>query len=188
MGCDIHLFTERKRNINKTEKWVNIDNFKINLYSGNYELEECYQGRNYTLFSILADVRNYSDNKIISEPKGFPSDSSDIVRNKFEEWEGDGHSHSYLTMKEIYDFYEENKTVKYSGFVNKKGVDEIEKGKMPEWWCQGTNNEEMVYKEWELEDETLKDFINVLETHFISEYYNKEMDCENFRIVFWFDN
>jgi len=103
MGCDIHLFTERKRNINNEEKWVNVDNWKLNPYydkndeeEREYELNSAYGNRNYTLFSLLADVRNYDDNKIISEPKGFPEDASEIVKKHNEYWEGDGHSHSFF--------------------------------------------------------------------------------------------
>ena len=30
MGCDIHLYTELKRKINKENKWVSADRFKLN--------------------------------------------------------------------------------------------------------------------------------------------------------------
>jgi hypothetical protein len=195
MGCDIHLFTERKRNINNEEKWVNVDNWKLNPYydkndeeERKYKLNSAYRNRNYTLFSLLADVRNYDDNKIISEPKGFPTDASEIVKKQNEYWEGDGHSHSFFTMKELYDFYEENKTVNFTGLVDQKGVKEIENGQMPSWWCKASTQEDLVYKEWDFENLTLKDFIDKLESHFKSEYYDKERDCEKFRVVFWFDN
>lgn len=195
MGCDIHLFTERKRNINNEEKWVNVDNWKLNPYydknneeEKEYELISAYRNRNYTLFSLLANVRNYDDNKIISEPKGFPTDASEIVKKQNEYWEGGGHSHSFFTMKELYDFYEENKTVRFTGLVDQKGVQEIENGQMPSWWCKASTQEDLVYKEWEFDNLILKDFIEKLESHFKSEYYDKERDCEKFRVVFWFDN
>jgi len=156
MGCDIHLFTERKRTINNQEKWANVDNWKINPYydgiekqEREYELCSAYRHRNYNLFSILADVRNYRENKPISEPKGIPNDVSEIVQIEKDIWEGDGHSHSYFTMKELYDYYEENKSD---------------------------------------EDTDLKNLIEVLEGHFKDSYYDKDRDCEKYRIVFWFDN
>jgi len=156
MGCDIHLFTERKRAINSQEKWTNVDNWKINPYydgedkqEKEYELNSAYRYRNYNLFSILADVRNYRENKPISEPKGLPNDVSEIVKIENDIWESDGHSHSYFTMKELYDYHEENKSD---------------------------------------EDTDLKNLIEVLEGHFKDSYYEKERDCEKYRIVFWFDN
>jgi len=89
MGCDIHFFVERKVN-------------------GVWELvgdrDTFYSDRNYVLFSILADVRNGSGEYMripISEPKGFPDDMSQTIKSYDEQWSGDWHSKSYLTIKEI---------------------------------------------------------------------------------------
>lgn len=196
MGCDIHLFTENKRIINNKKQWVNIDNWKLNPYykenngdrETKYEINPAYWGRNYALFSLLADVRNYSGNKPISEPKGIPDDVSQIIRSEKDKWGSDGHSHSFLTMKEIYDYYEKNNSVKFSGLVDSDGVKAIEKGDMPNWWCKGSTMTNLVWKEWVQENYVLKNFIKVLEDHFESEFYRKEEDAENYRIVFWFDN
>lgn len=196
MGCDIHLFTERKRSINNEQKWVNADNWKLNPYyeennedgENKYELNSAYSHRNYALFSILADVRNDSENKPISEPKGLPEDISEVVKAESDKWDSDGHSHSYFTMKELYDYYEQNNIVKFSGLVDENGVKEIEAGKMPNWWCKGSTQENLVWKEWKQENYVLKNFIEALEKHFESDYYRKEEDSEKYRIVFWFDN
>ena len=195
MGCDIHLFTERKRSIDSVEKWVNIDNWKLNPYyeedqenEYKYKLNSAFSKRDYRLFSILADVSNYHENKPISEPKGIPEDASEIVKSEIAVWDGDGHSHSYFTMKELYDFYKENPIVKYAGYVSLEDADKIEKGEMPDSWCQGTTEKDKVFKEWTFENYCLKNLIDNLETHFSSEYYDKERDCEKFRIVFFFDN
>jgi hypothetical protein len=191
MGCDIHLFTEKK----KGDKWINIDNWKLNPYydknkddgEREYYINEAYGDRCYSLFAMLADVRNESDNIFISVPKGLPTDMSELVKKESENWDGDGHSYSYFTMKELYDFYESNGTVKYSGLVDEDGIKEIEKGNMPKWWCQGSS-QPLIYKEWTYKNEVFEEFIKKLEQHFESEYYNKENDSENYRIVFWFDN
>lgn len=196
MGCDIHLFTERKETIDGKKRWFNIDNWKLNPYyekdnedgEFEYKLNPSYRARDYELFSILADVRNYSGNKPIAQPKGLPEDVSDTVKAESIKWGSDGHSHSFFTMKELYDYYEENNIVKFSGYVDSKGAKEIEAGKMPSWWCGGSTLEGMVWKEWQQENFGLKNFIDVLEKHFKSEYYRKEEDAENYRIVFWFDN
>jgi len=196
MGCDIHLFTERKISINNEQKWVNADNWKLNPYyeennedgESKYELNSAYGHRNYALFSILADVRNDSENKPIAEPKGLPEDISEVVKAESDKWDGDGHSHSFFTMKELYDYYEQNNIVKFSGLVDANGVKEIEAGKMPNWWCKGSTQKELVWKEWHQENYVIKNFIEALEKHFESDYYRKEEDSEKYRIVFWFDN
>lgn len=196
MGCDIHLFTERKRSINNEQKWVNADNWKLNPYyeennedgESKYNLNSAYRHRNYALFSILADVRNDSENKPISEPKGLPGDISEVVKAESDKWDGDGHSHSFFTMKELYDYYEQNNIVKFSGLVDENGAKEIEAGKMPNSWCKASTRKELIWKEWQQENYVLKNFIEALERHFESEYYRKEEDSEKFRIVFWFDN
>ena len=194
MGCDIHLFTERKRTTNNKQKWVNIDNWKLNHYyekdngECKYELNSAYKCRDYALFSILANVRNDSKNKPISKPRGLPKDVSDVIKSESDRWGIDGHSHSFFTMQELYDYYEQNKIVKFSGLVNEDGVKKIEEGKMPDWWCKMSTLKGLVWKEWQQKNYVLKNFIETLEKHFKSDYYKKEEDSEQYRIVFWFDN
>jgi len=198
MGCDIHLFTERKREINGVEKWVNIDRFKISPYgSGNevehFELVELYGDRNYRLFSMLANVRNYHNNPVISEPKGFPTDCSDYVNKQKESWEGEGHSHSYLTLHEIKEFRKKHKVTKYSGMMSPENAALVDKGEMPNSWCQATRIPNHVYREWECTDDTLSDLVNKLEERAFEEFW-LEIDSDSsqnehkIRIVFWFDN
>ncbi len=93
MGCDIHGFVEIKRN----DKWKLSD-------------VEIPEDRSYDTFAILAGVRNYVNAIPISEPKGLPEDLSEESKNDdniqhLEYWqEGDGHSFSWLTLKEILDY------------------------------------------------------------------------------------
>ncbi len=193
MGCDIHLFTERKKTINQKERWINIDNWKLNSYFGEYEgeaeyeISSAYRGRNYSLFSLLADVRSEDVDVPVSPPKGLPDDVSDAIKKESDVWGIDGHSHSYLTMGELYEHLDKNPTIRYSGLVDENGVEAIKNGFMPEWWCQGSNRP-LTRMEWEHENTVLKDFINTLEEHFESEYYDRATQSEMFRIVFWFDN
>lgn len=68
--------------------------------------EHYYNGRNYYLFSILADVRNgYGDGYVeyICETKGVPDDASIGYKHIVNMWGGDGHSHSYFTLSELLD-------------------------------------------------------------------------------------
>lgn len=199
MGCDIHLFTERKRTINNVEQWVSMDYFKKNPYFGDdeyereYEIIPLYRSRNYRLFAMLADVRNYDDNLIISEPKGFPDDTCKEIKKEKEYWDGDGHSYSYFTLKELKDFKKENHLIKYSGYVNKFDSERIDEGEMPHMWCKATNNKDFIYREWEYPNNNLDEIINNLEVRIRDDFYlpydaDTSKYDEKVRIVFWFDN
>lgn len=94
MGCDIHIYVEQRVNGVWEQVSDDIDN-----------------GRNYDLFSILADVRNgrgfagvdTGDGYVpISEPKGMPEDvSKGLIENVC--WDYD-HSHSYLSLRELIEY------------------------------------------------------------------------------------
>lgn len=96
MGADIHCFAEVKRNNNK---WYRTET-----------PEEPFGWRSYAVFGFLAGVRNYSECKPISEPRGLPCDSEYLntkvlTKTKREYILGlDYFSHSYLTLKELIDF------------------------------------------------------------------------------------
>jgi len=133
MGCDIHFFTERwtnnknydgpkdiqternnkLNNILKNDEytyqeysWVTADKWTNIVENGEqdyWNADEYYNDRNYFLFSILADVRNSYDIKPISEPRGIPDDCCFPIKYVTNLWHGDGHSHSYFTLKELID-------------------------------------------------------------------------------------
>jgi len=199
MGCDIHLFTERKRSINNKEKWVNIDHLKLNPYfrvddfEPQFEVIPLYDDRNYNLFAMLANVRNYHNNNIIAAPKGFPDDCSDFVNGEKARWGEDGHSHSYFTLKELKEFRNNNKITNYAGFMTPENAILVDKGEMPKSWCQGTNVEGYVYKEWRYKDDIIGTLVDRLEKRIREEFYlygdeeTTKYDDE-VRIVFWFDN
>ena len=100
MGCDIHWYSETK----KDGKWVcdqansfekdedpDYEHHNINNFPN--------QGRDYWLFGLLANVR--CDVPYGFAPKGIPEDISSEVKTIFDEWDSDGHSHSYLTREEL---------------------------------------------------------------------------------------
>ena len=91
MGCDIHLFAEIKINGN----WIADLERTAEMYD--------YDGSNrvYAAFAILAGVRNDLNIIPIAEPKGIPADASESYKIVCEDWGKDGHSHSYLTLKEF---------------------------------------------------------------------------------------
>ncbi len=125
MGCDIHFYTERftssndyegPRDISKdrnnkieeivdgkpsTERWVSADKWvkeDDNSWGVDWN-DHYYVGRNYGLFSILADVRG--SEVPIDSPRGIPSDASSGYKYMCEQWDGDAHSHSYFTLDEL---------------------------------------------------------------------------------------
>ena len=67
MGTDIHVLTEKYY---ENKGWFNTDSWRYNPYydsededdcEDEMELVEIFDDRDYYLFSILADVRNYLD-------------------------------------------------------------------------------------------------------------------------------
>lgn len=91
-----------------------------------YVYPSFYNGRNYDLFSILADVRNGygfagvptgSHINPISDPKGLPDDVSHEVYMEAKKWGRDGHSHSWLTLRELQE-YDWNQAKVHVGIVD----------------------------------------------------------------------
>lgn len=123
MGCDIHCYAERK---NKDGKWEIVGN-KEKEEDGWINIDyEPYVNRNYHLFSILANVRNgigFAGCKTgegfntISNPKGVPSDASEEYSSIAEQWDSNGHSHSYFTLRELLD-YDWTQTTQLQGCVD----------------------------------------------------------------------
>ena len=98
MGCDIHLFREKRVG----DTWQCLDPFvEVEENDGHkyIEVDDTYIPRNYDLFGFLADVR-------IEVPEGFqsrslPKDVSHEVKQESYRWDHDGHSHSYLLLSEL---------------------------------------------------------------------------------------
>lgn len=113
MGCDIHIFLERKNNKNR---WVDSMIYGNDVYEEGLKPLSDYR-RDYTLFATLAGVRG--DNPI-ERPKGIPEDCSPEYRKLCEDWGDDGHSHSYFTLRELIDAapnYSEYRKQSLDGFI-----------------------------------------------------------------------
>jgi hypothetical protein len=108
MGCDIHVYLEKYTSVNGENKWVNVDHWQINPNFGlfenepEYDLVPFYTGRNYDLFSILAEVRGSFDP--IEDPRGLPEDVTDVTRKEYDKWGRDAHTPSHYTLKELKDY------------------------------------------------------------------------------------
>jgi hypothetical protein len=196
MGCDIHIHAEVKRG----EAWEKVGAiFKNDYYdperpsktdSDGYTwnpkyTDEPYDGRNYRLFAILADVRNYDGWKPISSPRGLPEDVSPGIKEKSDGWDCDGHSHTFFTLKELLDFNWDKVVGKTTRMVSEATHKKyLETGGLPDSWCKSTNAPGWRELSWET---TYKDcaggcFLGMLD------YLSKIGAPEDIRLVFWFDN
>lgn len=123
MGCDIYTWFEIKvKDKNRPEVWETLGNIFDN--KGRYYIDELptfidgegyevnkrltehpYRERSYKLFSLLAGVRNGTGKdyiKPIFPPRGVPKDASLYYLARVKEFKGSGHSHSYITFKEMF--------------------------------------------------------------------------------------
>lgn len=82
MGCDIHIAVEKRVG----SKWVMVNRIV-------YPETAAY--RNYKRFASLAGVRGDGP-----EPRGLPDDISESSQLFVDEFGEDGHSHSWLPIKE----------------------------------------------------------------------------------------
>ena len=120
MGADIH-FTIERRDPHDDLGWVGVfhsgDSYSPRSYNTGYAydqnanitLEEQRRRmdrhvhpfgrlgrRDYDFFARLAGVRGAGP-----EPNGVPSDASALTQRCVSRWEGDGHSHVHMTLREF---------------------------------------------------------------------------------------
>ena len=157
MGCDIHLYVEKRVG----GKWVTADTWELDkdydppAMVVPYE-KRFYTGRNYNLFAMLADVRNgrgFAGIKTgegfnpIHEPKGLPDDISVEVGREAVRWAGDGHSHSWLTIRELLE-YDWTQETMLEGDLHALEFEEWErydrrKGESPRSWAGSISGTEI---------------------------------------------
>lgn len=198
MGCDIHIYTEQLKEVASEQRWINIDNWRYNQYYGHNNTDplmtckEIYEGRDYSMFAMLADVRNYNEITPLSKPRGLPYNVSGVIYDEYCRWNSGAHSCSYATLAEIKEYNNSNRIMKYSGYVSPEDEIRIDNGDMPFSWCQGTNLP-YNYRTWEHEHDHLTKLISALEERkkdvfwIWDEEEHPEYD-DKIRIVFWFDN
>jgi hypothetical protein len=198
MGCDIHTYLEQLRPAGfdgNLKEWVSIDIWKYHTedktLSVRYE-DLFYSGRNYTLFSFLANVRNgfedlYGSGRQITPicmPRGLPKDVSGIVKQSADYWGPDAHSHSWLTADELHGA-DWNQKYKARGYVPIKLVESVKAGVPPQSWCYDYFPKDGSHEFMEWEDtvkNSCRDFIQAM-------YTKLDFDLiYDYRLVFWFDN
>jgi hypothetical protein len=200
------VYVEYKRSLpvkgsnERKEKWVSGDYFKYNPFNGIYdderlELIHLYSGRDYGLFSTLAGVRDYSNLVVpVSEPKGMPDDCCEFIKEQCDRYGKDGHSHSWLTLKELRDYQNASPKLPLTGLLSPESLTALDRdGITPNEWCQGTNMVGWERRNWVEDNKTLIPLIKLMEDRVKSlmQYEWQDYDFGNdamIRIVFWFDN
>ena len=194
MGADIHVRVEYKPYGERS--WVDGDFYRRNRWhkefkeEREYEVVPIYDGRNYMLFSLLADVRNDGLIEPICQPKGVPEDCCESVKKDIEYWDVDGHSHSYFTLAELIKWHSSNEhKVRVRGFVSPTQARALdEEGKAPTMWCGWTSEKDWVEREWKVDIDLLEPIIAAMKRRAVDLFYGSQGHEEDIRIVFWFDN
>lgn len=173
MGCDIHFYVEEKtdgswgyspppprrcddcdgtgKNVDKTgnsrKEWVGQLCYWCK--GSGKSRRPLYDGRNYDLFAMLADVRNgrgFAGCRTgegfapIAAPKGLPEDASPEVADWAEGRDVDGHSHSYLTLTELLAYDWERVSEKQGVVSLEEYMRWVDGGrKWPESWSGGVS-------------------------------------------------
>lgn len=169
MGCDIHGFTEKKNP--ETKFWEVIKRERTEDMEKWDSLEPFRGHRNYGLFGLLADVRNYSEIPVIKEATyELPTGCSKEVREKY----GDGddyHSLTSFTLAELLQVDLDKKFYDMRVMINGNGAAKAES--LEE--ANHTTYREFLGPVFEQEVEALKKIMG-------------NQSPEDVRIIIWFDN
>lgn len=169
MGCDIHTHVEIRSDRwgRRQIDWRCGDYFSVIDPldpDAKYVVQEVHGNRNYSLFAVLADVRNDGSLDYIDEPRGLPDDVTEFVKEDYDGWGWDAHSCSYFTLRELIEYHNEHAPKNMFGhyillpLINdlKRRADEF--NLIYEHWWDGDRYEDALLK------------------------------AEDIRFVFWFDN
>lgn len=95
MGCDIHVHRE----VRCDGQWKCLEDYYED--DGEVFLSARYIDRNYMLFGLLAEVR--SKVSLAFTARGLPDDVSEQIQLESNEWDSDGHTHSWLDLRELHE-------------------------------------------------------------------------------------
>lgn len=98
--------------------------------------------RNYVLYALLANVRNYNDGiQPLAEARGVPDDASFDWLEEVDRWSVDMHSHSWFTLAELLAFREAGRLsagIKRAGLIHGDQYEKIKaSGEKPTSWAGG---------------------------------------------------
>lgn len=210
MGCDIHVYPEKRTRVALSDLSLDVWEYVYKeekeqlgsyTFSNNYY---GYNGRNYDLFSIIAGVRNYDNiGSTFEWERLIPADASDYVKARAWEWGGDGHSHNYLTLKELIE-HDWSTPRSVSGLITAEMYKAWDKKAPQKMYWRGS--EKVCYSAAEYDALAAKDLApldadvkvtwTVTDAELIDAKFAKmierlkeiDPDPSNVRIVFFFDN
>lgn len=186
MGCDIHSMVEVYREryqgggfahrdeIAKgapwdpgSSRWIKLEEeiFPNTYYDSTSTYEPFthkmrsvpLDDRNYTLFSLLADVRNgrgfagvptYDRVEPLSEPRGVPDDASFAWLAEVDGWDVDMHSHSWFTLAELLEFRTQGKLaqrMRRTGVITGVQYEKLKRdGGSPDGWSGSISGQKII--------------------------------------------
>lgn len=193
MGCDIHAHVIVKRPVYRSSvsksggvehrvvdyEWRLVNNWRKNefydkgLPDDGYDNTplvpaECFSGRNYTLFGVLAGVRSMEYDPI-DDPRGLPLGCPKELEDYIEKaWGDSAHSHSWLSLGEL------DRAVK-------------DKKRYPKWMTWEDEDGRVHKDKSEYGPHVfLKDFRDSVRAFADADSYYD--DAESVRVVFFFDS
>jgi hypothetical protein len=96
-----------------------------------------FRSRDYDLFSVLADVRNYDSlPHLEGAPRGVPADVSPLGAQALDLYGADGHSHTWATLREL-EAFDWDQTVTQGGILDIDEFKKVVEGGRPQSWCRG---------------------------------------------------
>ncbi len=113
-----------------------------------------YDGRNYDLFAILADVRNghgfagvvTGEGFIpIFKPRGVPENASEEYKKWSGDWDSDGHSHSYHTVRQLVNFQHWEEGSIHYGMVGQEDYKVFKEKGIPESYCGDISGRDVIH-------------------------------------------
>ena len=191
MGCDIHVYAEKKvEGVWVTaDEWVTDEDGWVHVP---YD-KRIYSERNYNLFGVLCDGIRGRSYSFSVERKGIPKDACDEYLEEVRRWGGDDHSHSWLSLTELKSLQEKilSESIPISGMIN---VDRLEK--LLKSIAEGQPNYDLLYPycTYTTRGDWLSFQLNLPATEDIGDGISgmidklESMDAEDARICFFFDN
>jgi hypothetical protein len=190
MGCDIHLYKEKRVG----GVWVTAEEWEDEYGEGaDVPYQKRFTGRNYELFGLLSKgVR--CEHEYSFEPRGIPFDACLEVAGVIARWEGDAHSTSYLYLEELKDMAQflAAQTTKIAGMKDANELAKLQESiasdAATDWnllypYCKWASSPD--YVNFELDIPASFAFGDSLE-RIIKSFDG--VDGDNHRIVFFFDN
>lgn len=168
MGADIHLFAEQKLRDGSWAMCQEFTSVSSRSFHPSYAIEGLHElhrlfpranSRNYEFFAALAGVRGFGP-----DPKGLPPDVSPLVRQYAEDWDSDGHSHSWYSAQEFAELFKTH-------HMTEQEVNDLVLQRM-----DGDNSPPAVT--------ILERYVGVS----VPLDANGDPDLNQLRFVFWFDN